>query len=81
MAKKTKNIKQKGYYNKFNKDFKNGPHQKKKNLKRIEREINVYVLIIYVVFFFGRKKYWGNKLDLIKVGTQVGKGAEQKGQR
>ena len=54
----------------------------KKKLKRIEREINVYVLIIYVVFFFfGRKKYWGNKLDLIKIGTQVGKGAEQKGQR
>ena len=25
----TKNIKQKQYYNKFNKDFKNGPHQKK----------------------------------------------------
>ena len=24
----------------------------KKKLKRIEREINVYVLIIYVVFFF-----------------------------
>ena len=42
----------------------------------------MYVLIIYVVFFFfGRKKYWGNKLDLIKIGTQVGKGAEQKGQR
>ena len=27
---KTQNIKQKQYCNKFNKDFKNGPHQKKK---------------------------------------------------
>ena len=27
---KNKNIKQKQYCNKFNKDFKNGPHQKKK---------------------------------------------------
>ena len=27
------NIKQKQYYNKFNKDFKNGPHQKKKKKK------------------------------------------------
>ena len=26
---KCKNIKQKQYYNKFNKDFKNSPHQKK----------------------------------------------------
>ena len=33
---KSQNIKQKQYCNKFNKDFKNGPHQKilkKKNLK------------------------------------------------
>ena len=29
------NIKQKQYYNKFNKDFKNGPHQKK-TLKKCE---------------------------------------------
>ena len=28
--KKTKTPKQKQYFNKFNKDFKNGPHQKKK---------------------------------------------------
>ena len=27
---KNQNIKQKQYINKFNKDFKNGPHQKKK---------------------------------------------------
>ena len=32
--KKPKNIKQKQYCNKFNKDFKNGPHQKKKSLKK-----------------------------------------------
>ena len=31
--KKKQNIKQKQYYNKLNKDFKNGPHQKKKNTK------------------------------------------------
>ena len=29
---KNQNIKQKQYCNNFNKDFKNGPHQKKKNL-------------------------------------------------
>ena len=29
---KNQNIKPKQYCNKFNKDFKNGPHQKKKNL-------------------------------------------------
>ena len=32
---KTKNIKQKQYSNKFNKDFKNGPHQKKKLKKKV----------------------------------------------
>ena len=31
---KNQNIKQKQYCNKFNKDFKNCPHQKKKNLKK-----------------------------------------------
>ena len=31
---KYQNIKQKQYCNKFNKDFKNGPHQKKKILKK-----------------------------------------------
>jgi len=33
MAKK-QNRKQKHYYSKFNKDFKNGPHQKKKKSKK-----------------------------------------------
>ena len=33
-ASRPKNQKQKQYCNKFNKDFKNGPHQKKKNLKK-----------------------------------------------
>ena len=32
--KKTQSIKQKQYCNQFNKDFKNGPHQKKKNLQK-----------------------------------------------
>ena len=31
---KNQNIKQKQYCNKFYKDFKNGPHQKKKSLKK-----------------------------------------------
>ena len=30
---KSQNIKQKQYYNKFNKDFKNGPYEKKNFLK------------------------------------------------
>ena len=33
--KRTKNVKQKQYCNKFNKDFKNGPHQKEKIFKKI----------------------------------------------
>ena len=36
MWSKKQNIKQKQYRNKFNRDFiKNGPHQQKKNLKKI----------------------------------------------
>ena len=31
---KSQNIKQKQYRDKFNKDFKNGPHKKKKNFKK-----------------------------------------------
>ena len=31
LSQKNQNIKQKQYCNKFNKNFKNGPHQKKKN--------------------------------------------------
>ena len=31
---KNQNIKQKQYCNKFNKDFKNGPHQKKKKKRK-----------------------------------------------
>ena len=34
---KNQDIKQKQYCNKFNKDFKNGPHQKKKILKKKKR--------------------------------------------
>ena len=33
-SQKYQSIEQKQYCNKFNKDFKNGPHQKKKNLKK-----------------------------------------------
>ena len=32
-------MKQKQYCNRFNKDFKNGPHQKNKNLKRKPRTL------------------------------------------
>ena len=35
-TRKQKNIKQKQYCNKFNKDFKNGPHQKKKKERENE---------------------------------------------
>ena len=34
-ARKPKHIKQKHYFNKFNEDFKNGPHQKKKKKKNL----------------------------------------------
>ena len=34
--KKKQSVKQKNYCNKFNKDFKNGPHQKKKTLRKKE---------------------------------------------
>ena len=34
MPRSQKTKKQKQYCNKFNKDFKNGPHQKKKSLKK-----------------------------------------------
>ena len=35
---KNKNIKQKQYCNKFNEDFKNGPHPKKKNFLFLKME-------------------------------------------
>ena len=37
---KNQNIKQKQYCNKFNEDFKNGPHQKKKILKKNKNKSN-----------------------------------------
>ena len=37
--KKTENIKQKQYCNKFNKDFKNGLHPKKKIFKKKRKEL------------------------------------------
>ena len=39
---KSQNIEQKQYCNKFNKDFKNAPHQKKKNLKKKSTEMVMY---------------------------------------
>ena len=35
---KNQNIKQTQYCNKFNKDFKNGPHQKKKKKKNLKEK-------------------------------------------
>ena len=35
---KNQNVKQKQYCNKFNKDFKNGPHQKKSVKKKNKKE-------------------------------------------
>ena len=46
---KSQNIKQKQYCNKFNKDFKNGPHQK--NFKKIKNKI------VSETFFFSGKKF------------------------
>ena len=43
---KNQNIKQKQYCNKFNKDFKNGPHQKK-ILKK--KKIHILVLLFQVI--------------------------------
>ena len=40
---KNQTIKQKQYCNEFNKDFKNGPHQKKKNLKKKKIPPRVHV--------------------------------------
>ena len=41
---KSQNIKQKQYCNKFNKDFKNSPHQKKKKkLKKKKRLVNLTI--------------------------------------
>ena len=39
-------IKQKQYCNKFNKDFKNGPHQKK-NLKKYMRKVGGFLLFVF----------------------------------
>ena len=39
-SQKTENIKQKQYCNKFNKEFKNGPHQKKKKLETLIMKVS-----------------------------------------
>ena len=44
-AKKLKNVKQKQSCNRFNKDFKNGPHQKKSKKKKKKRNDNFFFLI------------------------------------
>ena len=45
---KNQNIKQKQYCNKFNKDFKNGPHQKKK--KNLKKNLKVFSFLIKANF-------------------------------
>ena len=47
---KNQNIKQKQYCNKFNKDFKNGPHQKKKNLKKKPTMAHIFIYWLNVLF-------------------------------
>ena len=37
-SKRPKNIKQKQYWNKFNKDFKNGPHPKKEKKEMLHED-------------------------------------------
>ena len=44
---KNQNIKQKQYYDKFNKDFKNGPH--KKNLKKIYIHILIFTAALFII--------------------------------
>ena len=43
---KNQNIKQKQYCNKFNKDFKNGPHQKKKKRKNLKKQKDYTAFLI-----------------------------------
>ena len=51
VANKTQNIKQKQYGDKFNKDFKNGPHQKKKNIKkRGPKALNEILKLLNILF-------------------------------
>ena len=47
---KNQNIKQKQYCNKFNEDFKNGPHQKKKEKEK--RTSTLEALYKHDLFFF-----------------------------
>ena len=61
---KTQNIKQKQYCNKFNKDFKNGPHQKKKtNFKKEKKEPQCLLAFIwwfccYIYFNYLYPFFW-----------------------
>ena len=51
---KNQNIKQKQYCNKFNKDFKNGPRQKKNRKKKywifqLMKQVNFYIIIHHLI--------------------------------
>lgn len=43
---KSKNMKQKQYWNKFNKDYKNGPHQKSLKEMHMDLELEIYLKAI-----------------------------------
>ena len=45
---KAQNIKQKQYCNRFNKGFKNGPHQKKNKNKKIFKKKMIQLYILFV---------------------------------
>ena len=53
MAKKPEHKQQKQYYNKFNKDFKNDPRQKKKSFKKRKKKVIKGSNLSFEGFFFG----------------------------
>ena len=52
MAKKLEHKQRKQYYNKFNKDFKDDPHQKKKSLKKEKKKVIKGSNLSFEVIFF-----------------------------
>ena len=49
---KNQSIKQKQYHDKFNKNFKSGPHKKKKILKKYLKKKKTLLNVMQSVFFF-----------------------------
>ena len=62
---KNQNRKQKKYCNKFNKDFKNGPHKRKKKLKK-RASPKILVSELYnIAWFLRNTDFHGNQYDLM----------------